>query len=356
MKTKIVYVLVSSEKDYYLEQAYVSMYSAKYHNPDAHVTLLVDKLTEESFVGRRKEMADCADELVVVDLDRNLSGMKRSRLLKTGVRLYVDGDFLFIDTDTIIAKSLADIDNIPYEMAACNDTHADFKDNPYRDMCVSHLGILGLDITQEKTYFNSGVIYVKDTLNTHKFYEAWNKNYQVSFDKKVSMDQPSFCKTNIDMGHFIHVLDDVWNCELKHGIRFLKDAKVVHYLGTNKVVGELAPLFIMNDINVMKSIRDKKEISDDIMAAIKDPFTGLASVTHCFAGGDVFFFRKESFWQLRTMYYKSPRMFDCVNYSVHLFNRFRAGVGKLRRICTGGVNQDSQVVVLQLFNEERRAA
>lgn len=335
METKIVYVLVSSEKDYYLEQAYVSMRSAKYHNPDAHVTLLVDRLTEESFVEGRKEMAGCADELVVVDLDRKLSGMKRSRLLKTGARLYVDGDFLFIDTDTVIAKSLADIDNIPYEMAACKDTHADFKDNPYRNVCVSHLGILGHDITQEKTYFNSGVIYVKDTPNTRKFYQMWNRNYQVSFDKGVSMDQPSFCQTNIEMGHFIKVLDDVWNCELKHGIRFLKDAKVVHYLGTNKVVGELAPLFIMNDINVMKSIREKTDVTDDIMAAIKDPFTGLAPVTHCFAGGDVFLFHKESFWLLRALYYKKPRLFACVDATVHLYNSFKDGVRKLRRIRRG---------------------
>lgn len=355
MKTKIVYVLVSTEKDYYLEQAYVSMRSAKYHNPDAHVTLLVDKLTEESFVGRRREMADCADEIVAVDLDRKLSGMKRSRLLKTGVRLYVDGDFLFIDTDTIIAKSLADIDNIPYEMAACKDTHADFVDNPYRDMCINHLRILGLDIKQEKTYFNSGVIYVKDTPNTRKFYQLWNQNYLESYDKKVSMDQPSFCKTNIEMGHFINILDDVWNCELKHGIKFLKDAKVVHYLGTNKVVGELAPLFIMNDINALKSIRESNEISVEVMAAIKDPFAGLASVTHCFAGRDVFFFRKDAFSYLRDLYYKHPGLFANVNTVVHLCIRFKAGVGKLRRIFMGGVNRNSQVVVLQLF-EERRAA
>lgn len=203
-------------------------------------------------------------------------------------------------------------------------------------MCVFHLGLLGLDITKEKTYFNSGVIYVKDTPNTRKFYQMWNQNYLVSFDKKVSMDQPSFCKTNIEMGHFINILDDVWNCELKHGIKFLKDAKVVHYLGTDKVVGELAPLFIMNDISVMKSIREKKDVTDDIMAAIKDPFTGLAPVTHCFAGGDVFLFRKESFWFLRTLYYKNPRMFAYTDFTVHLYNRFRAGVSKLRRIFMGG--------------------
>ena len=40
MKTKILYVLVSSEADVYLEQALVSAYSARRHNPDAVLTLL----------------------------------------------------------------------------------------------------------------------------------------------------------------------------------------------------------------------------------------------------------------------------------------------------------------------------
>ena len=72
-----MYVLVSTDKDFYLEQAYVSMYSAKYYMPDAHIAFLVDRLTEESFVGKRKEMLKYVDELVVVDLDMNLPGKKR---------------------------------------------------------------------------------------------------------------------------------------------------------------------------------------------------------------------------------------------------------------------------------------
>lgn len=42
MRTKIVYVLVSSEKDIYLEQAWVSFYSLKHFNNDAHVVIVCD--------------------------------------------------------------------------------------------------------------------------------------------------------------------------------------------------------------------------------------------------------------------------------------------------------------------------
>lgn len=35
IRSNLLYVLVSSDKDLYLEQAFISMYSAKYHLPDA---------------------------------------------------------------------------------------------------------------------------------------------------------------------------------------------------------------------------------------------------------------------------------------------------------------------------------
>ena len=54
MKTKIVYVLVSSEKDIYLGQAFISMFSAKYYMPDCHIVLVTDKLTSKTLIRCRK--------------------------------------------------------------------------------------------------------------------------------------------------------------------------------------------------------------------------------------------------------------------------------------------------------------
>jgi cellulose synthase/poly-beta-1,6-N-acetylglucosamine synthase-like glycosyltransferase len=53
MKTKIVYVLTSNEKDLLLEQLLLSLYSLKYHNPTADVYLVVDQDTFSSIKGCR---------------------------------------------------------------------------------------------------------------------------------------------------------------------------------------------------------------------------------------------------------------------------------------------------------------
>lgn len=78
-KLQIVYMVVSSPKDIYLEQAYVSMCSLKRHNPEAHAIILTDELTAATFTGVRKLETKYADEIVAVKLPENLNGQRRSR-------------------------------------------------------------------------------------------------------------------------------------------------------------------------------------------------------------------------------------------------------------------------------------
>lgn len=291
MKTKVVYVLVSSDKDIYLEQMYVSMYSLRFYNPNAYVVLLTDSQTAMTFTGRRKEMTKYADEIVKIELDSSLNGQQKSRQLKTSIRNRIDGDFLFIDCDTIITRDISCIDETSVSIAACRDTHSSFIDNPYRDMCLKDGQLLGWPIEGEKDYFNSGVIYVKDNSETREFYRRWNENLNLGYSKKVYMDQPSFAKTNYEMGHIVRHLDDIWNCELKHGIRYLKDAFIIHYLCTNVSTSHDKQLFILNEEDVLLEVKRTGDISEQIKETIVDPFKGIAEITHCFAGEDVYFFK-----------------------------------------------------------------
>ena len=302
MKTKIVYILVSSENDIYAEQAFVSMFSLRHFNKDAYIVLLTDSLTAATFTGLRKNMISYANEIVTVELNSNLTGQQRSRQLKTSVRNLIDGDFLFIDCDTIITRDISCIDNITADIAACRDTHSAFIDNPYRERCLKYGHLLKWPIDEEKDYFNSGVIFVKDVPATRLFYQKWNYNLNAGYKRKVFMDQPSFAKTNHEMGHVIQHLPDEWNCELKHGIRYLKDAYIVHYLCTNPSSFQDRQLFLLNEKDILLEVKRTGVINDVIKAVIDDPFKGLAEITHCFAGEDVLFFRQDCYSFVRNFY------------------------------------------------------
>lgn len=324
MKTKLVYVVVSSEKDIYLEQAYISMYSAKYYMPNVHISLLTDNQTKSTFVGTRLEELKYVDELVCIDLDAKYNGQQRSRILKTSVRQHIKGDFLFIDSDTIITKPLDDIDNCPYDIAACMDSHSTFEENPYREMCINHGKLLEWPIETEKEYYNSGIIYAKDNNRTHEFYDLWSKNWLKGLEKGVSMDQPAFAKTNYMLNHPIKKLEDIWNCELKHGIKYLKEAKIVHYLCTNITSPDDKAPFILNDKNTLLQVKNTAYINQDIKNTIINPFYGLAECTHIFSGREIFIFGTASYIFLRNIFLNHPTLFYFFEKIVRLFYLIRS--------------------------------
>lgn len=328
MKAKIVYVLVSTCNDIYLEQAYVSMHSLRHYMPDAHIVLLTDQLTSETFVGHRKEEIRYVDELIVAELDKRLNAQMRSRQLKTSVRNRVKGDYLFIDCDTIVTKPLDGIDSVKASIAACRDTHSEFINNPYREMCLRHGHLLNWPIDDEKDYFNTGVIFVKDSPEAYEFYNLWNENLNKGYENKVFMDQPSFAKTNYEMGHMVRHLDDIWNCELKHGIRYLRDAYIVHYLCTNSSSNQHKQFFLLNEKDVLLEVKRTGLIPVEIENVIENPFNGIAETTCCFAGEDVFFFQTSVYKYFRRHFQSNKK-----NYVLMLFFKI---LNKIDSVCNRG--------------------
>ncbi|MBO4340668.1 MAG: hypothetical protein J5835_04485 [Bacteroidales bacterium] len=302
MKTKLLYILVSSQADVYTEQAYISVYSARLRNPDARIVLLTDRDTLDGMAGRGdigKKFLDLFSVINAVDLDPALSPMKRSRILKTGMRGYVEGDFLYIDTDTVVTRALDEADCIPAPLAACPDLHSSFDEHPHRQATINICKRLGFDASGEKWYFNSGVMLVRDTPQNHAFFKAWQQNY-LSAD--VKPDQPSLAKTNASMGHPVALLDGEWNCEVQNGVRYLRDAYVVHYMVTNVGSGPQDRLFLLNDKEVLLRMRQAGGITAEISEVISNPFKGYAPVTQVFAGDDLYLFRTRRYRSLRKRY------------------------------------------------------
>lgn len=299
MNTKFLYVLVSGSRDIYLEQAYVSIASLRHHmGVEAEIYILTDTLTFDSLDEKRSSMLKGANDIITVDLPADLSAQNRSRILKTSAREYITGDFLFIDCDTIILQPLNEVDNIQADIAACIDSHASFAENPYREMCISHCKIIGKDISSEADYFNSGVIYVKDSPAAHAFYKKWNENWLRGREKGVNMDQPAFNITNIEMGYPIQSLNDIWNCEFIHGIRFLKDAKILHYLTTNSISKKNKASFILKDKDVLLKVKETGVISDEVKICFDDPFKGIPALTSLVAGDEVYLQRSQLYMSL----------------------------------------------------------
>lgn len=228
MKTKALYVLVSNDEDLYLEQAFISISSLKRHNPDMFVVVLMDDKTSKGLIAKRKNILSLIDERNIVEFDPQWNSLKRSRYLKTSARKYVTGDFLFIDTDTIIVSSLAEIDNCSYDLAAVKDAHTSI-DKLYVDRTKELADKINFSLSNKITCYNSGVFYVKDNDTTRSFYEQWHNLWVKGSNLGVFQDQPSLNILNQQL-HIIGEIDGTWNCQLlRNGLNFFANAKIVHY-------------------------------------------------------------------------------------------------------------------------------
>ncbi len=310
MKTKLLYILVSGPDDVYLEQAFVSASSCARCNPGAAMTLLTDKTTADGWLCKNplsSAFRALFSEVIVAPLDSAIPAMKRSRLLKTGMREYVKGDFLFIDADTIVARPLDAINDFKADLAAAPDLHSTFAGHPHRLATINMCRKLGYDPSRDEYYFNSGVMLVRDTEANHNFFSLWQKNYLEGYKSGIRPDQPSLAKTNA--GSHIERLPDVWNVEVQNGVRYLKDAFVVHYMVTNVGSGPQDSLFLLNRRDALLKMRSAGAITPEIQEVIEDPFKGYAPVTQVFAGDDLHLFRTRRYRWLRSHYKPGKRSF-----------------------------------------------
>lgn len=231
MKTKFVYVVASSAEDIYLEQAIVSAWSLRYYNPDAHIVLVCDQDTRTLLDGGwHKDYVSLFDEHIVCRYEASQSMMERSRQMKTTLRSIISGDFLYLDTDTIVCRDLSFIDAYTFDLGLVLDNNCPFDKFLIHDCVVSQMKqCYHMDVNQETVYYNSGVIYAKDTDLVHTFFSKWHENWCYEIEHTDSMkDQPPLMKTNIDMGYVITEMDGIMNCQIVASIRYLYNAAIIH--------------------------------------------------------------------------------------------------------------------------------
>ncbi len=273
MQTKIVYTLVRDDSDTYLEQALLSVYSLRLHNPQATVELVVDQFTAKSIVDKGEEIKKYFTNIIEIEVPSVLNKVQRSRYLKTNLRKCIKGNYLFIDCDTVICDKLDQIDTFEGEIGMVADINGNLllKDQLVIERCLQ----AGFMDVKDKPYYNSGVIFSRDTGTSHRLYEEWYKLWQLSKENGVSYDQPALCQANQNLNYPIQEMSGVWNCQFKYssGYKYLKKAKVLHYYSNNGV-GKRS----YAQDRIFEYIKEKGMIDKTVDNIVKHPDTILYSV------------------------------------------------------------------------------
>jgi hypothetical protein len=270
---KYLYVLVSDKNDYYYEQALLSITSLKMRMPDSFVSLLIDDLTEKTFIDKRHDIIELVNELKVIKIEAMFNKKARSRWLKTSMRQHIEGDFLFIDCDTVITDNLDNIFDKNINLAAVLDLHkSDHTKNTIR-MIQKRIKILKLTSFSElKNYFNSGVIFCRDIPVTHEFFSEWHKLWLISFSKGILEDQAGFNQVNYLFNNIIAELDGIWNCQIDFGgISYFLNAKIIHYFISMYGRKLYESSYLLASISIAQNIKEKGLVSKEIKEMLKYP-------------------------------------------------------------------------------------
>lgn len=241
-----VYVLISSEKDLYYEQTLLSVYSLRKHNPDINIVVLVDDKTKATLMGKRAELSTLVSEIKVIDVPQKYLPTERSRYIKTSFRHHLEGPLLFIDSDTVIAEDVRTVENIEAQIACVNDCNCPLYQRRDKDKIVRRINdVYGVDISEERNYFNSGVIFMKDTPGVHKFFDDWHHFWETSHTSpKECYDQPAMMMADIENGHLIKELNGGFNCQILTNFKYLACAKIIHFFNIQwEGKEEISPFF-----------------------------------------------------------------------------------------------------------------
>lgn len=261
MNTEIVYILVSDDYDFYWEQALMSMFSLRLYNPTVSVTLITDQITDLGLSGKRQRLMSYIMNKIVVTVPKELTKKQRSRYIKTSLRKYIKGAYLYIDLDTIISSPFPENPFSDMICGAVLDEHVAFpqkywKGN-FRDYQkkVPPLSHISLD-----KYFNSGVMFVSDVPETHRLYIEWHKAWLEGMKKGMDFDQPALAVANNKCGNIIKELPGIWNCQINsNGLAYFFNACIVHYFASHG----RSP-FTLGNKDILKKIKEAGDIPDEI--------------------------------------------------------------------------------------------
>ncbi len=225
---KFLYVLVHSKTGFYLEQTYFSMLSLKHVMPNARISLIVDCETDKNSSSFFKAIKQLINEYKVVPIDKSMPSIAKSRFLKTTLRQNIEGDFLYIDSDTIWANPIDESD-FTFDIMGVLDGNCFLEDNPVRDYIQTVCQKTNF-ISKSKYYVNGGVMYSKDTPFSHYFFKKWHEYWMESSKSGSFVDQPSLnTLVNEITSPEKVLLPGTYNAQITFCWDYFFTAKIIHY-------------------------------------------------------------------------------------------------------------------------------
>jgi FkbM family methyltransferase len=225
---RVVYVITTDGCDTYENMALVSMLSVRITNPGLEILAVCDHESALALSANKHRLLKVCDELITVPTPDGEPAF-RSRWIKTQLCRYVEGSVLFLDADTLVRGSIAELPRLVSEIAAvANHNGATISEQ---------IWIEDRQVLEEmdwpsnfRAYLNSGFFLFKSCRRVHDFFAKWHELWLagVSANGRVR-DQPSFNTAIVLSGVEMEILPSTFNAQLAKSWNRSSQAIVWHF-------------------------------------------------------------------------------------------------------------------------------
>ena len=302
----VCYVLADGKDLFFYNQLLISLSSLRKREFSGRVCVVMDTETAQLLKEKNRcELEEFKAETVIVQIPDEYTQKEKSRYIKTSLREYVTGDFLYIDTDTVIADVLPD-EVSDSDIALVREWNEEAIEDSDITSIVALYNRCNYIPDFSFGYYNSGVIWVRDTEIARQFFIEWHKEWKHCRSCGVSQDQPSLNHVNCKMGGIITLLDGRWNVQIccVTSLKHLKTALIIHYY--NVKWDRMHTIYPLANPEIQAGGYQSAEIQK-IIAAPKDAllpavFLRLDGVTEEVIHGKAFYTLKKLYTKHRTVY------------------------------------------------------
>ena len=324
----VCYVLTEKDgKRQYYNQMVISIASLRYRAYTGRVYVVTDDRTAHQLTGeQRGELEKYEAEIITVDVPEEFSAAERSRYLKTSLRTWITGDFLFLDTDTIFADGLqkqvsgAELAMAleQYDSYRCG-TAAEAAPECFSFRVRKEYIQCGYDDSKIRDFYNSGVIWCRDTAKSRMLFRKWHEAWLASREKGVLRDQPSLNGINSLMGDVIETLDGIWNVQVTrpYSQKYIDRAIILHYFNVRQ-----NNVYLLGRLNEQEQVLGNRTVQAIIAspreAFLPNHYLVLDGVTE-----EVMF--SKSVIAMKYLYKRHLQIYRAVNCALSLLYRLMGG-------------------------------
>ena len=319
----VCYVLADNEELFYYNQLLISLYSLRKRGNNGRVCVLMDIETIRYLEKRnRRELDEFRAERVVIQVPDAYSQKEKSRFMKTSLRDHLEGDVLYIDTDTVITDSFpSSMPNADLALVSdCNENKTDIYCN---FSIVEMFEKSGYTLNLQYGYFNSGVIWAKDSKIAHAFFRDWHEEWKHCRKCGVIQDQPSLNYVNCKRGGEIGQLEDIWNVQIccLMSLQYLRNALIIHYF--NVPWERMRTIYLLSNPEIQKKGYRSKEVQH-IIERPKDALSKATFLRSDSLTDEVMYCK--AFTVLKKLYAKHPLAYRGLNYMLSIPSQIRKGL------------------------------